>query len=37
MKNGCVTIDNTEMYYVSFGSGKKNLIGWTGLKVVKTK
>lgn len=31
MKNGCVTIDNTEMYYVSFGSGERNLIVLPGL------
>ena len=30
-KNGRVTIDDTEMYYVSFGNGKKNLIVLPGL------
>ena len=30
-KNGCVTIDNTDMYYVSFGTGKKNLVVLPGL------
>ncbi len=31
MKNGYVTIDNTRMYYVSFGHGKKNLVVLPGL------
>lgn len=30
-KNGSVKIDNTEMYYVSFGHGSKNLIVLPGL------
>ena len=30
-KNGCVTIGNTEMYYVSFGAGKKKLVVLPGL------
>ena len=30
-KNGCVSIDNTEMYYVSFGSGRKKLVVLPGL------
>ena len=30
-KNGCITIDDTEMYYVSFGMGKKNLVVIPGL------
>ena len=29
--NGCVAINDTEMYYVSFGSGPKNLIVLPGL------
>ena len=31
MKNGCVTIDNTDMYYVSFGTGEKKLVVLPGL------
>lgn len=31
IKNGCVTIDNTDMYYVAFGKGKKNIIILPGL------
>ena len=31
MKNGCVTIKDTDMYYVSFGSGSKNLVVLPGL------
>ena len=31
MKNGCVTIGNTEMFYVSFGSGHKTLVVLPGL------
>ena len=31
MKNGCVAIRNTDMYYVSFGHGSKNLIVLPGL------
>ena len=31
MKNGYVTIDNTDMYYVSFGTGKKKLVVLPGL------
>ncbi len=31
MKNGCVTVGNTDMYYVSFGEGKKKLIVLPGL------
>lgn len=30
-RNGCVKIGDTEMYYVSFGSGSKNLIVLPGL------
>ena len=30
-KNGCVTIGNTEMAYVSFGSGPKTLVALPGL------
>ncbi|MCR5088902.1 MAG: alpha/beta hydrolase [Oscillospiraceae bacterium] len=30
-KNGCVTVGNTDMYYVSFGSGKKVLLVLPGL------
>ena len=26
MKNGCVAIGNTDMYYVSFGHGDRNLV-----------
>ena len=29
--NGCVTIDDTDMYYVSFGTGKKKLVVLPGL------
>ena len=29
--NGCVNIGNTEMYYVAFGKGKKNLVTLPGL------
>ena len=25
-KNGCVSVGDTEMYYVSFGSGLKKLV-----------
>lgn len=31
LKNGCVTVGNTGMYYVAFGSGKRNLIVLPGL------
>ena len=31
LKNGCVKLDDTEMYYVSFGTGSKNLIVLPGL------
>lgn len=31
MKNGCVTINDTDMYYVSFGHGRKNLTVLPGL------
>ena len=31
MKNGCVAIHDTDMYYVSFGSGNKNLVVLPGL------
>ncbi len=31
MKNGCVAIGDTDMYYVSFGHGKKNLVVLPGL------
>jgi len=31
IKNGCVKIDDTEMYYVAFGKGKRNLIVLPGL------
>ena len=31
MKNGCVAIKNTDMYYVSFGKGSKNLVVLPGL------
>ena len=30
-KNGCVSLGNTEMYYVSFGSGRKKLVVIPGL------
>ena len=30
-KNGCVAIGDTDMYYVAFGDGNKNLIGLPGL------
>lgn len=30
-KNGCVKVDNTDMYYVAFGEGKKNLVVLPGL------
>lgn len=30
-KNGCVKVGNTDMYYVTFGGGKKNLIVLPGL------
>lgn len=30
-KNGCVTVGNTDMYYVSFGNGKKKLVVLPGL------
>ena len=30
-KNGCVSIGSADMYYVSFGSGKKNLVVLPGL------
>ncbi len=30
-KNGCVNVGNTDMYYVAFGGGKKNLIVLPGL------
>lgn len=31
IKNGCVKIDNTDMYYVACGTGKKNLVVLPGL------
>ncbi|MCR5799183.1 MAG: alpha/beta hydrolase [Lachnospiraceae bacterium] len=31
MKNGCVKIDDTDMYYVSFGQGPKKLVVLPGL------
>ena len=31
MKNGCVTVGETEMYYVSFGKGNKKLVALPGL------
>ena len=31
MKNGCVKIGNTDMYYVSFGKGPRNMIALPGL------
>lgn len=31
MKNGCVAVGDTDMYYVSFGRGKKNLVVLPGL------
>ena len=31
MKNGCITIDNTDMYYVSFGAGERRLVVLPGL------
>ena len=31
MKNGCVAIGNTDMYYVSFGHGDRNLVVLPGL------
>ena len=30
-KNGCVTIGDTEMYYVAFGRGAKKLVALPGL------
>ena len=30
-KNGCVNVGNTDMYYVAFGEGKKNLVVLPGL------
>ena len=30
-KNGCVTVGNTEMYYVAFGSGSRTLVVLPGL------
>ena len=30
-KNGCIAIGNTDMYYVSFGTGEKNLVVLPGL------
>lgn len=30
-KNGCITVGNTDMYYVSFGNGDKNLVVLPGL------
>ncbi|MCR5468577.1 MAG: alpha/beta hydrolase [Lachnospiraceae bacterium] len=30
-KNGCVQVGNTDMYYVAFGNGKKNLVVLPGL------
>ena len=30
-KNGCVTVGNTDMYYIAFGEGEKNLIVLPGL------
>lgn len=30
-KNGCIKVGNTEMYYVAFGEGKKNLVILPGL------
>ena len=30
-KNGCVTIGDTDMYYVSFGTGEKKLVALPGL------
>ena len=30
-KNGCISLGNTEMYYVSFGSGGKKLVVLPGL------
>ena len=31
IKNGCVNIDDTDMYYVSFGTGKKKIVMLPGL------
>lgn len=31
IRNGCVKIENTEMYYAAFGKGKKNLVVLPGL------
>jgi len=31
MKNGCAALHDTDMYYVSFGKGKKNLVVLPGL------
>ncbi len=31
MKNGCVAINDAEMYYISFGKGKKNIVVLPGL------
>ena len=31
MKNGCVAIGNTDMYYVSFGTGERKLVVLPGL------
>ena len=30
-KNGCVAVGDTEMYYVAFGDGKRNLVVLPGL------
>ena len=30
-KNGCVNVGDTDMYYVAFGEGKKNLVVLPGL------
>ena len=31
MRNGCINVSNTDMYYVSFGSGNKNMVVLPGL------
>lgn len=31
IKNGCVKFDNTDMYYVAFGKGKRNIVVLPGL------
>ena len=33
-KNGCVTVGDTEMYYVAFGDGKRNLVVLPGATII---